>query len=74
MTKPTQEKKFERKSKEVNPELRQNWRNRMNSVHNRMSRGAEHIWRIIKSRVNFGQKGSGNTYNKKKLKSLNRPK
>ncbi len=74
MTKPTQEKKFERKSKEINPELRQNWRNRMSSVHNRMSRGAEHIWRIIKCRINFGEKGSGNTYNKKKHKSLNRPK
>ncbi len=62
-----------KKDHKVTKQLRDNFLNRMKSVHNKMSRGAENIWRMIKCRVNFGQKGSGNTNNRKKHPSLKRP-
>ncbi len=58
----------------VNAQKKREFTHLMRSLQNKMSRGAQNIWRMIKTRVNFGQKGSGNTYNKKKVKSLNRPK
>ena len=64
----------QQKKHDVDKQLHNNSLRRMNSLQNKMSRGAQHIWRIIKSRINFGQKGSGNTHNKKKHPSLKRPK
>lgn len=58
----------------VNEQQKRESTNRMRSLQNKMSRGAQNIWRMIKCRINFGQKGSGNTYNKKKNPRLNRPK
>jgi hypothetical protein len=58
----------------VEQKKERSFRDRMNSVHNKMSRGAEQFWATLKRRMSFGQKGHGNTHNKSKNNTLNRPK
>lgn len=41
---------------ELHERLRTNWRNRMNSLEKKMSRGAAQIFTVIKDRCNWGQK------------------
>ncbi|MEX0671793.1 MAG: hypothetical protein WD068_00385 [Candidatus Babeliales bacterium] len=51
---------------------RQGFLNRMRSVHNKMSRGAEQFWLTLKRTMSFGEKGQGNTHNKRKNNTLKR--
>jgi len=47
---------FPKENKGLNAHLAENWQNRMDSQEKKMSRGAQNIFRIIKSRFNWGNK------------------